>query len=181
MHFLLLTIGQLALLDARAFRRLFLLGERPLVRHLLILVTRSADSYSYLICFGILWPLLGGDLGIIAALAIGFALELPLYKLIKSRFKRLRPCESLPAVQERIPFPDKYSFPSGHTTVAVMVACLVGMNFSLLWVPLLLWAAIVGLSRVALGVHYPADVIAGAVLGALCALSANLIHGLLFL
>lgn len=176
MHFILMTMGQLAHLDARLFRRLFKLGELSPVRNLMVLFTRSADTYAYLIMFGIVWPVFGGDLRFLPVLAVGFMLELPAYKVIKSYTKRLRPCERL-LVKERIPFPDKYSFPSGHTTAAVMVACLLGMHFPIFWAPMLIWAGLVGLSRIALGVHYPADVGAGAILGAVCALLANWLAG----
>ena len=62
-----------------------------------------------------------------------------------------------------------YAFPSGHAVyTAAVVACLLPLGpwpFRLL---LLALAAAVGWSRVALGAHFPADVVAGFLLGAAC-------------
>lgn len=70
-----------------------------------------------------------------------------------------------------------WSFPSGHTLNAVvlggMLAWLVGQRLSgwrriVLWAGTALWAGLVGLSRVYLGVHYPSDVLASLAVGSLC-------------
>ncbi|MER5436014.1 phosphatase PAP2 family protein [Streptomyces sp. NPDC002588] len=64
-----------------------------------------------------------------------------------------------------VPMPDSASFPSGHTASAVAFAAAVGPALPAAAVPLGLLACAVGYSRVHTGVHYPGDVIAGALLG----------------
>jgi undecaprenyl-diphosphatase len=63
---------------------------------------------------------------------------------------------------------DPHSFPSGHTVRAVMLAVIM-LGIGPLWLGLLLlvWAPLVGLARIAMGVHYLTDVLAGAILGLL--------------
>ncbi len=67
------------------------------------------------------------------------------------------------------------SFPSGHATTAFALAAVVGFVSPRWFYPGLVIAAGIGLSRVALGVHYTSDVIAGAVLGLLGAYLARLL------
>jgi membrane-associated phospholipid phosphatase len=69
----------------------------------------------------------------------------------------------------RIKMPRSRSFPSGHTASAVAFASGVGRELPQAGIPLHALAALVGYSRVHTGVHYPADVVAGAVLGSACA------------
>lgn len=61
------------------------------------------------------------------------------------------------------------SFPSDHTVAAFAIATLLSMFFNRWWITVILYllAISVGLSRIAAGVHYPTDVIAGAVLAIL--------------
>lgn len=62
------------------------------------------------------------------------------------------------------------SFPSGHATTAFAAAVAFGALFPRLRWPLVALAAVVAVTRVVLGSHYPSDVIAGAVLGTAFAL-----------
>jgi undecaprenyl-diphosphatase len=86
---------------------------------------------------------------------------------IKHLFKRSRPFKKYPnfiAVRTV----GGYSFPSGHTSSAFATASALSRAYSKWYVvaPSLLWASSVGYSRMYLGVHFPSDVLAGALLGA---------------
>jgi undecaprenyl-diphosphatase len=86
---------------------------------------------------------------------------------VKALARRTRPCNAL-AWAHVLPldFPTDPSFPSGHSAGSFAFACFVfGLNRKA-GTPLLFVAAFVALSRVALGMHYPSDVAAGAALGA---------------
>jgi undecaprenyl-diphosphatase len=65
---------------------------------------------------------------------------------------------------------DPHSFPSGHAARAFLIA-VVGTALAPLWLVILLWvwAPLVSLARVAMGVHYLSDVVAGAILGVIVA------------
>jgi len=95
----------------------------------------------------------------------GFLIERPLYWLLKNSLKRRRPPEAIPSFQSVITASDKFSFPSGRTAAAFLLATLALLVYgSSAWI-LLPWAICVGASRVVLGVHFPGDILAGATLG----------------
>ena len=97
-------------------------------------------------------------------LLMGFAIERPVYLVLKNVLKRNRPFRVL-AIRNEVDPSDQFSFPSGHTCAAFLFTTLVCHTLPVLWIPLLIWATLVGLSRIVLGVHYPTDVLVGAVLG----------------
>jgi len=67
---------------------------------------------------------------------------------------------------------DPHSFPSGHAARACLIAIVASALAPTTWLILLLWiwAPLVGLARVAMGVHYVSDILVGAILGILVAL-----------
>ena len=85
---------------------------------------------------------------------------------IKSMVSRERPFRVVKTI-EKLSTGGGYSFPSGHTVEAFAMATAISMMFRKRWIQLsvFLWAILVGYSRIALGVHYPTDVLAGIIVG----------------
>lgn len=89
------------------------------------------------------------------------------YKMVKRGTHRLRPYQSLGEVAAGTPPLDAYSFPSGHTLHAVGFTIVALAHYPQLAVLLVPFALLTAASRVALGLHYPSDVLAGAGIGTL--------------
>ena len=91
------------------------------------------------------------------------------YKMVKRTTVRNRPYQVNPLVSANAAVLDRFSFPSGHTLHAIAFTLVACFYYPALWVLLVPFTLLTAVSRVALGLHYPSDVIAGAALGALIA------------
>jgi undecaprenyl-diphosphatase len=98
---------------------------------------------------------------------------LVLYRWLKGSMVRERPFVRHPGIDLAMPPLDRYSFPSGHTMHAVAFTWLAMCAYPALGWVLIPLASLIALSRVALGLHYPSDVLAGGALGAVLALVAQ--------
>lgn len=154
-------------LDRRGARALHHGVTQPALLRVLALASRLGDAPMW-IALLLMMPLLdssrGGDIARLMAVLGG--VNLVLYYGLKRSTRRQRPCEQCHDIRPGLPPPDAYSLPSGHTLHAVAFGVLLAAFYP--WfAPLLgLFALLVGLSRIALGLHYPSDVLVGAAVGA---------------
>jgi membrane-associated phospholipid phosphatase len=86
---------------------------------------------------------------------------------LKIGFQRERPFITHPMDITKYTKAGSYSFPSGHTSMAFCTATSVSLMYPKWYiiVPAYMWAGSIGYSRMYLGVHYPSDVLAGAIVG----------------
>ncbi len=153
-------------IDARLSARLRVAEKPGILRTLAILFGHSGDSWFWLAAMAIiafvnfgerrLWALIF----IFAILATAF-----LVMAIKFTVRRQRPEGEWGQLYRRT---DPHSFPSGHAARAMMLAVLaLGMGPAWFAYTLILWAPLVGIARVATGLHYVSDVLVGWIFGAI--------------
>lgn len=130
----------------------------------------------YIVFFGLILKLKGKIglvflLGLIACFALSDSIS---SKILKPTVKRVRPC-NVEELHARIPANKSVSFgfvsshAANHMALAVFMFLVIGKQRKLRWV-LIFWALLIAYSRVYLGVHYPGDVLAGGLLGAILGL-----------
>lgn len=127
-------------------------------------VSRTGDGYIQVIVPAVISLLAQSTTFFMLALT-AFAIERPIYFVLKHTLKRRRPPDIVPNFSCIVQPSDKFSFPSGHTMAAFLLVGLVVFELGVIALPLYLWAMAVGASRVILGVHFPSDILAGAALG----------------
>ena len=163
----LLSLSLLQQIDLALFNKVFGYGKaRQALTQTALAVSKSGDGYAQLVSPFLVW-LSGSILAptYALALAVAFSVERFSYYILKNSLKRLRPCDLTPSIHSLITASDKFSFPSGHTSAAFCLCVMTSLMFGGVSAVLFIWAAAVGLSRVIVGVHFPGDIVAGALLG----------------
>lgn len=165
-----LALQWLADLDARLFLGLNSLHQRMQLETLVRFISFTGDGYLYAL-MGLILPLVFPEQGMTFLLAslLAFVIELPIYWVLKRSFRRRRPFKVVQAMSPVLKPSDEFSFPSGHTTAAFMIAGIISVCFPDVSALAYSWAALIGLSRVMLRVHFISDVLAGMLLGTVIA------------
>ena len=143
------------LFSARRYHQLLPVSRR---------ISTFGDGWFYLLLGGLSISINGFYHWYFWGLLLAFAIERPCYYLLKNCLKRARPFRMM-AIKNHITPGDQFSFPSGHTSAAFLFATITANLVPVMWIPLFLLASAVGFSRVMLGVHYPSDILVGALMG----------------
>ena len=156
-------------LDARLSSQMRVAEKPGALRAIAVFFAHSGDSWFWAIGLFAIW--ITGDafwkewavvqFGSISLLAL-------MVLLIKFRVKRRRPEGEWGRIYRST---DPHSFPSGHAARAFLIATIAAaLGPPWLAIALWIWAPLVGLARVAMGVHYLSDIVAGALFGIMVAL-----------
>lgn len=143
--------------------------RNPLLDRLMIGITSLGDDGWIWILATILLliPKKTRKVGVLSAVALLGSLLINNY-LIKNIVQRPRPFVTFQELQIIIPTPSEFSFPSGHTSSSFAAAAVFYRHLpKKLGIPSVILACLIGFSRLYVGVHYPTDVLAGAVMGIL--------------
>ncbi len=157
-------IGAASNVDLIIFYIINLNLQNSYFNFLMPLITNAGLYIFWLGVCGII-AIFGGEKGrnvallLLIAIVMGYIFS----EALKYIFMRPRPYQVLTGVHQLAAL-NSPSFPSGHATQVFIACVILGRKYGYILLFLLL-AIVVSFSRVYLGVHYPSDVIAGALLG----------------
>src|SRR5512146_55547 len=164
-----MKIQSILRLDARLSEQLRIAEKPGVLRNLAVFFAHSGDSWFWGAALILVWWLSNSfwrrwSIVMLVAISILAALVMGLKFIIRRR----RPEGEWGSIYRNT---DPHSFPSGHAARAFLIA-VVASALAPFWLAILLWiwAPLVSIARVAMGVHYVSDVVAGAALGIAVAL-----------
>jgi undecaprenyl-diphosphatase len=115
-------------------------------------------------------------IGILALVALLFSLIIDNI-ILKNVVARIRPFEAVEGLNILVHKPSDYSFPSGHTGSSFAAAVIFYKTLPKKYgIPSMVLAVLISISRLYVGVHYPSDVICGAVIGIAIALGVYYVY-----
>lgn len=166
-------------LDVRLSTQMRVAEKPGALRAVSVIFAHSGDSWFWALGLLVIW--LAGDSFWKEWAVVQFAsisLLAAMVLLIKFRVRRKRPEGEWGRIYR---FTDPHSFPSGHAARAFLIATIAtGLGPAWLAIALWIWAPLVALARVAMGVHYLSDVVAGTLFGIIVALIGLQIYMPLF-
>lgn len=142
--------------------------SNPLFDKIFPYLTEVKHWYLVYIIFWLLLVIKGGRIGRIAAvisLLLITASDQISSSLLKNWIARIRPCNELPEVNILVFCSSAFSMPSSHAVNNFAVAVFFSKIFPKYKIPLYTIAVLMAFSRPYVGVHYPSDVIVGALIG----------------
>lgn len=142
--------------------RFFQKGQSKKLTLIMRFFTHLGDGWFWVfVCF--LGLAINFDTGM--ALIFSIVIQIAFQPVLKRIFSRTRPYIRHKDLTNLMLPPDRFSFPSGHTMAAFSITFVFLFYFPPLFVPMVIFSSIIGISRIYLGLHYPSDVLIGVVLG----------------
>lgn len=166
---------QLLKLDAKLSKALLIKDQQQAPTWVLKFFAHSGDSWFWLAGLFIAWLFSEGEWRQrLVFYAVGLVIMAAAVILLKILIRRPRPKGEWGQIYR---ITDPHSFPSGHAARSATLAVM-AIAFGPPWfaITVALWAPWVGIARVALGVHYLSDVVAGWVVGVVMGLIAVALH-----
>ncbi|SFB33641.1 undecaprenyl-diphosphatase [Acetitomaculum ruminis DSM 5522] len=138
----------------------------PLLDSIMIFITKLGNGGMIMIAFTILLLIIPKTRKTGMVLLAALVLEALVTNLcLKPLVARIRPYEIKEGIKLLISAPVDYSFPSGHTAAGFALVSALFFEKKKIWIPVFLLAFIIAFSRLYLYVHYPSDVLCGAIIG----------------
>ncbi|MCI0330875.1 MAG: phosphatase PAP2 family protein [candidate division Zixibacteria bacterium] len=154
----------LSQLDATLFYFFNVQLANPVFDRIMPIVTQTANWRVIMGMVGLFWFWKGGNKGrwaILYAVVAWGGSDLFNSNIIKSIFERPRPCLTLPDVHLLVGCGNTFSFPSGHAVTSFALAVFLTFVYPRARWVLFSLAILISYSRIAVGVHYPFDTLAG--------------------
>lgn len=151
----------------------------PILTTFFIYITKLGDMgfVWIIVSLGLIIPKKTRKIGLISLLALlgSFIVN---NLILKNLLHRVRPYDAISRIERLIQKPSDFSFPSGHTASSFAVASVFLRKLPRRYgIPAIILAALIGCSRLYLGVHYPTDVVFGMISGILISYLAEYIVG----
>lgn len=153
-------------LDIKGCLYLNNLSHSHAVAHFFKIISRFGNGLFWFIMLASLWVLEGVFYIVqLLYLLISGSIGTVIYKILKQKTVRPRPYQVHQVIRLHEQPLDHFSFPSGHTLHAVMASTVLGYIQPVLLILMLPFTILVAISRMVLGLHYPSDVLVGALIG----------------